>query len=130
MGPFERIPVAPVLRRDDTRPATRTRRTSSSTRPHTATSTTSAADGDPEPRAVPHTQSVLKVLYLAVRNPGHRRLAAPRRLRPAVAHHRLPVALGGGLLLLGGRIADLLPRRRVSLTDMTIFTAMQGIGRP
>jgi hypothetical protein len=33
-------------------------------------------------------------------------------------------------LLLGGCIADLLPRRRVSLTGMTIFTAMQGIGRP
>lgn len=30
--------------------------------------------------------------------------------------------LSGGALLLGGRIADLLPRRRVFLTGMTIFT--------
>ena len=31
--------------------------------------------------------------------------------------------MSGGGLLLGGRIADLLPRRRVFLTGMTIFTA-------
>ncbi|MGZ5417036.1 MAG: MFS transporter [Nocardioides sp.] len=31
--------------------------------------------------------------------------------------------LSGGGLLLGGRIADLLPRRRVFLTGMTVFTA-------
>ena len=31
--------------------------------------------------------------------------------------------ISGGGLLLGGRIADLLPRRRVFLTGMTVFTA-------
>jgi MFS family permease len=34
----------------------------------------------------------------------------------------------GGLLLLGGRAADLLGRRRIFLLGLTVFTSVQGTG--
>jgi EmrB/QacA subfamily drug resistance transporter len=70
------------------------------------------------------TAQVLVVLDISVVNTALPSIGRSLRLESSDLHWLVTayLLLSGGGLLLGGRIADLLPRRRVFLTGMTLFT--------
>jgi EmrB/QacA subfamily drug resistance transporter len=87
-------------------------------------------DTDTSPRtswavlALALTAQILVVLDISVVNTALPTIAGSLRLGSSDLQWLVTayLLLSGGGLLLGGRIADLLPRRRVFLTGMTIFT--------
>ena len=91
--------------------------------------------GEPEPDAGPRkswavlalalTAQILVVLDISVVNTALPVIGESLRLGSSDLQWLVTayLLLSGGGLLLGGRIADLLPRHRVFLTGMTIFTA-------
>ena len=70
------------------------------------------------------TAQILVVLDISVVNTALPAIGASLRLGSSDLQWLVTayLLLSGGGLLLGGRIADLLPRRRVFLTGMTVFT--------
>jgi EmrB/QacA subfamily drug resistance transporter len=86
--------------------------------------------GDPESRkswavlALALTAQILVVLDISVVNTALPAIGRSLRLGSSDLQWLVTayLLLSGGGLLLGGRIADLLPRRRVFLTGMSIFT--------
>jgi EmrB/QacA subfamily drug resistance transporter len=96
--------------------------------------TTSAPQGDPATDAGPRTSwavlalaltaQILVVLDISVVNTALPAIGESLRLGSSDLQWLVTayLLLSGGGLLLGGRIADLLPRNRVFLTGMTIFT--------
>jgi predicted MFS family arabinose efflux permease len=91
--------------------------------------------GDPEPDTGPRkswgilalalTAQILVVLDISVVNTALPAIGESLRLGSGDLQWVVTayLLLSGGGLLLGGRIADLLPRRRVFLAGMTIFTS-------
>ena len=94
-----------------------------------------APHGDPEPDTAPRkswavlalalTAQILVVLDISVVNTALPAIGKSLHLDSSDLQWLVTayLLLSGGGLLLGGRIADLLPRRRVFLTGMTIFTS-------
>jgi EmrB/QacA subfamily drug resistance transporter len=93
-----------------------------------------APHGDPETDTGPRTSwtvlalaltaQILVVLDISVVNTALPAIGTSLRLGSSDLQWLVTayLLLSGGGLLLGGRIADLLPRRRVFLTGMTVFT--------
>jgi EmrB/QacA subfamily drug resistance transporter len=103
------------------------------TSPATATALHPSPHGDPEPDtgrrswavlALALTAQILVVLDISVVNTALPAIGESLRLGSSDLQWLVTayLLLSGGGLLLGGRIADLLPRHRVFLTGMTIFT--------
>ena len=94
----------------------------------TTTSTDLEADAGPRKSwailALALTAQILVVLDISVVNTALPAIGASLQLRSSDLQWLVTayLLLSGGGLLLGGRIADLLPRRRVFLTGMTVFT--------
>jgi EmrB/QacA subfamily drug resistance transporter len=100
----------------------------------TAPAPHAASHDDPDPDAGPRrswavlalalTAQILVVLDISVVNTALPAIGQSLRLGSSDLQWLVTayLLLSGGGLLLGGRIADLLPRRRVFLTGMTIFT--------
>jgi MFS family permease len=78
--------------------------------------------------AVALTAQILVVLDISVVNTALPTIGRSLRLGSGDLQWLVTayLLLSGGGLLLGGRIADLLPRRRVFLTGLSIFTGASG----
>jgi len=95
--------------------------------PHTSPSGPEPADGDRRSWAVlalALTAQILVVLDISVVNTALPTIGRSLRLGSSDLQWLVTayLLLSGGGLLLGGRMADLLPRRRVFLTGLSVFT--------